>query len=68
MSQHDTSAYIGIFLDEAKEQLALLEADVLKMELGDHSKEILQTLFRAAHTLKGSAALYGVHGDREPHP
>ncbi|HLO99039.1 MAG TPA: chemotaxis protein CheA, partial [Fimbriimonas sp.] len=59
MSLQDNSAYIGVFLDEAKEQLALLESDVLKMEKGDHSQEILQTLFRAAHTLKGASRTMG---------
>lgn len=53
------SQYLGVFLDEGNEQLALLEAEVLRMEQGNHSKEILQSLFRAAHTLKGSSRAMG---------
>jgi two-component system, chemotaxis family, sensor kinase CheA len=55
----DMSQYLGIFLDEGNEQLSLLEADILKMERGDHSQEILQSMFRAAHTLKGSSRAMG---------
>lgn len=55
----DMSQYLGIFLDEGNEQLSLLEAEVLNMERGDHSTEILQRLFRAAHTLKGSSRAMG---------
>lgn len=51
----DMSQYLGIFLDEGREQLDLLEAHVLQMERGDHSADTLNTLFRAAHTLKGSS-------------
>ena len=51
MNNPDMSQYLGVFLDEGNEQLALLEAEILRMEQGDHSKEILQSLFRAAHTL-----------------
>ncbi len=59
MQNADMNQYLGVFLDEANEQLALLESEVLKMEKGDHSKEILQVLFRAAHTLKGSSRAMG---------
>lgn len=53
------SQYMGVFLDEGREQLDLLEANILRMERGDHSQEMLQTLFRAAHTLKGSSRAMG---------
>jgi two-component system chemotaxis sensor kinase CheA len=59
MAISDMSQYLGIFLDEGREQLGLLEANILKMERGDHSAEILQILFRAAHTLKGSSRAMG---------
>lgn len=56
------SQYLGVFLDEGREQLDLLEANILKMERGDHSDEMLQVLFRAAHTLKGSSRAMGFSG------
>jgi two-component system chemotaxis sensor kinase CheA len=59
MINTDMSQYLGVFLDEGREQLDLLEANILKMERGDHSLEMLQMLFRAAHTLKGSSRAMG---------
>lgn len=59
MTNADMSQYLDVFLDEGREQLALLEANVLEMERGDHTLEMLQTLFRAAHTLKGSSRAMG---------
>jgi two-component system chemotaxis sensor kinase CheA len=59
MSGFDTAQMMGIFLDEGREQLALLETNILAMERGDHSPEILAVIFRAAHTLKGSSRAMG---------
>lgn len=54
----DMSQYMGVFLDEANEQLELLEQDILKLEQ-EPSQELLQEIFRAAHTLKGSSRAMG---------
>ncbi len=59
MTTTDMSQYLDVFLDEGREQLALLEANILAMERGNHTKEMLQVLFRAAHTLKGSSRAMG---------
>lgn len=59
MSNPDMSQYLGVYLDDAREQLDLLETHILEMERGDHSPEMLQVLFRAAHTLKGSSRAMG---------
>jgi len=59
MTNPDMSQYLDVFLDEGREQLVLLEANILEMERGDHTSEMLQTLFRAAHTLKGSSRAMG---------
>jgi two-component system chemotaxis sensor kinase CheA len=55
----DMSQYLDVFLDEGREQLVLLEANILEMERGNHTLEMLQVLFRAAHTLKGSSRAMG---------
>ncbi len=55
----DMAQYLGVFLDEGREQLGLLESNILALERGDHSVERLQVLFRAAHTLKGSSRAMG---------
>ena len=55
----DMSAYLGLFLDEGGEQLAILESEVLAMERGETTPELLGALFRAAHTIKGSSRAMG---------
>ena len=55
----DMSQYLDVFLDEGREQLVLLETNILEMERGNHTPEMLQVLFRAAHTLKGSSRAMG---------
>ncbi len=50
---------LKVFLEEAEEQLQLLEGDVVKLEKAGEDAELLQEIFRAAHTLKGSSATLG---------
>ncbi|MCL5958631.1 MAG: chemotaxis protein CheA [Chloroflexi bacterium] len=50
---------LGVFLEEAEEQLQLLDQDILILEKGGPTAELLQEVFRAAHTLKGSSATIG---------
>ncbi len=59
MINPDMSQYLDVFLDEGREQLVLLETNILEMERGNHTSEMLQVLFRAAHTLKGSSRAMG---------
>jgi two-component system chemotaxis sensor kinase CheA len=55
----DMSQYLGVFLDEASEQISLIETNILALEQEDDPTEQLQSLFRAAHTLKGSSRAMG---------
>ncbi len=50
-----------IFVEEAAEILAELEPKILEME-GRSSPQLLNDIFRLAHTLKGSAGIAGVAG------
>ncbi|MDN5364642.1 MAG: two-component system, chemotaxis family, sensor kinase CheA [Eubacteriales bacterium] len=50
---------IKIFLDEVDEHLQVLEEDLLKIEREGKNSELIQEIFRAAHTLKGSSATIG---------
>ena len=59
MTDLDMSQYTDVFLDEGREQLANLETSILQMEGGDHGVEILQTIFRSAHSLKGASRAMG---------
>lgn len=59
MSQElDMSQYLELFLQEADEQLEILEQETLKLEL-DPTSDRLNLIFRAAHTLKGSSRAMG---------
>ncbi|MBP1168901.1 two-component system chemotaxis sensor kinase CheA [Paenibacillus sp. PvR052] len=49
----------SVFLDEVEEQLQIMDQDVLHLEQAGESGETIQSLFRAAHTLKGSSAAMG---------
>ncbi len=50
---------IGAFLDEAEEQIQLLEEGILELEKSDRTDKVIQDIFRAAHTLKGSSSAMG---------
>src|SRR5690606_34988898 len=49
---------IQLFLEECDELLEQLEQDLLELERGGEV-QLLDQIFRAAHTLKGSAATLG---------
>lgn len=48
---------LDIFLAESKEQLEILEGGLVRLEQEGEAPEVVQELFRAAHTLKGSAGM-----------
>ncbi|MBP2017644.1 two-component system chemotaxis sensor kinase CheA [Symbiobacterium terraclitae] len=50
---------IRVFLDEAEELLQTMEGGILRLETDDGDPEVIQEVFRAAHTLKGSSATLG---------
>lgn len=50
---------LKLFVVEADEQLQLLDAAIVKMESDGADADLLQEIFRAAHTLKGSSAMLG---------
>lgn len=54
----DMSQYLDLFLQEAGEQLEILEQETLSLE-DDPSMDRLQVIFRAAHTIKGSSRAMG---------
>ncbi|GAB4117796.1 MAG: chemotaxis protein CheA [Fimbriimonadaceae bacterium] len=60
----DMSQYVDLFLQEADEQIEILEQETLKLE-EDPTSERLQIIFRAAHTLKGSSRAMGFAGMAE---
>lgn len=55
----DVSEYLGLFLDESRENLQLLNASLLDMERDPSDREPLTAVFRVAHSLKGMSATMG---------
>jgi two-component system chemotaxis sensor kinase CheA len=53
-----TDADLALFLDEAAEQIETLSRGLLHIER-DGDAQLVQAVFRAAHTLKGSSATIG---------
>ena len=48
------------FISEAAEQTEAIEALLLEIEETPNNRELLNSLFRCAHTVKGSAGLFGL--------
>ncbi len=48
-----------LFTDESLEQIEAIETGLLELERGERSAEVVNQVFRGAHTLKGSAATIG---------
>ncbi len=53
----DLSQFIPTFLEESFEGIELMEASLLNLEQGDD--ETINTIFRAAHSIKGGAGTFG---------
>ncbi|HEX4855312.1 MAG TPA: Hpt domain-containing protein, partial [Limnobacter sp.] len=56
----DLDASRGIFFTEARQLLAEVESYVLQLEQNPNDAEVLNAAFRAAHTIKGSAGVFGL--------
>jgi two-component system chemotaxis sensor kinase CheA len=50
---------LNLFIQEADEQLQLLDEDIVRLEKESDNPDLMQEIFRAAHTLKGSSAMVG---------
>ncbi len=55
----DVSQYLEIFIEEAKEHLQNLNEALLEMEKISDNQDLVNEIFRVAHTLKGMAATMG---------
>ncbi len=52
--------FIDVFKDEAHELLGSLENYLLELETNPEDKELISAVFRAMHTIKGSAGMVGL--------
>ena len=53
-------AVLQTFYVEAQEHLELMENVLLKIDEGECNDELLNEIFRSAHTIKGSAGIFGL--------
>ncbi|MFC4320161.1 chemotaxis protein CheA [Litchfieldia salsa] len=55
----DISQYLEVFIDESKEHLQMCNEQLLELEKNPDNLEIVNVIFRSAHTLKGMSATMG---------
>ncbi|MDQ0350642.1 two-component system chemotaxis sensor kinase CheA [Alkalibacillus filiformis] len=55
----ESNQYLDIFIDESKENLQVVNDELLNLEKDSTNLAIVDEIFRAAHTLKGMAATMG---------
>lgn len=55
--QNFDEIYLNLFLEETKEQIQNMEEKFLMFEQGNHEQDIVNEIFRLAHSIKGSAAV-----------
>ncbi|MFW1678013.1 chemotaxis protein CheA [Pontibacter sp. JAM-7] len=53
----DLSQFVATFLEESYEGLEIMESSLLNLEAAD--EETINTIFRAAHSIKGGAGTFG---------
>ena len=59
MTDMDMNQYLGAFLDEADDNLQKLDDLLLALEKDTVNMDVINEIFRAAHTLKGMSATMG---------
>lgn len=52
---------LQVFMQEAEEHLQVLDEEIVRLEQEGNDPVLLQEIFRAAHTLKGSSGAIGHH-------
>jgi two-component system chemotaxis sensor kinase CheA len=55
----DMSQFYQVFFEEAQEHLNSMESLLLELDISDPDAEQLNAIFRAAHSIKGSAGTFG---------
>ncbi len=58
--QIDPRMFLASFLEEAQEHLATIERTALELEQSPEDVDLLNAMFRAAHSIKGGSATFGL--------
>ena len=56
---------VGIYLEDAREHLAVLDATLLRLEREGHDPEVAASLLGPLHTLKGNSGMMGFTGVKD---
>ena len=56
---------VGIYLEDAREHLAVLDAALLRLEREGHDPEVAASLLGPLHTLKGNSGMIGFTGVKD---
>jgi chemosensory pili system protein ChpA (sensor histidine kinase/response regulator) len=60
MQPEQQQRIMGYFIEEAKDHLNTIEQGVLNLQSTIEDQEMVNELFRAAHSVKGGAAMLGL--------
>jgi len=55
----DLSRFVATFFEESREGLDTMESGLLRLDQGEHDVELINAIFRAAHSMKGGAGSFG---------
>ncbi|MEC4727962.1 chemotaxis protein CheA [Shewanella sp. D64] len=55
----DLSQFSQVFFEESLEGLESMESELLKLDVSEPDDESINTIFRAAHSIKGGSATFG---------
>ena len=54
----DLTEVLQLFIEESSENLDVMESGLLDLEVGNLDSELLNSIFRAAHSIKGGAGIF----------
>ncbi|GIC77443.1 chemotaxis protein CheA [Moritella sp. F3] len=55
----DLKQFQQVFIEECREGLEVMESELLKLTPGNVDSEVINTIFRVAHSIKGGAGTFG---------
>ncbi len=55
----DMAQFHEVFFEESFEGLETMESELLNLDIGDADAEVVNTIFRAAHSIKGGSGTFG---------
>lgn len=61
MSDSDIDQFLHIFLQENSDRFETLSQDLVRLEENPYDEELLYSILRHVHSLKGSAGMFGFH-------